>query len=145
MNPQTLKKIITGTKQDANIEAGIKKFHEFFGDDEQIFPSFRKISPDFADYCAGFIYGDLFKRKGIDDKTRFLAIIGSLIGQGNTGIPLKRYILGALSAGWTKNELVEVIIILSAYSGFPSSVVALYTAEEAFAEYESKSKNTTKK
>ncbi|MDP1574684.1 MAG: carboxymuconolactone decarboxylase family protein [Coxiellaceae bacterium] len=132
------KKFKTGTKQGKNIEDGIKKFNSFFGEDEQIFPSFRKVSPDFADYCAGFIYGDLFLRKGIDDKTRFLAIIGSLIGQGNTGLPLRRYIYGALSAGWTKKELVEVIIILSAYAGFPSAVVALYTAEEAFAAIDAK-------
>ena len=133
------KKFKTGTKQEQNIEAGIKKFNTFFGEDEQIFPSFRKVSPDFADYCAGFIYGDLFLREGIDDKTRFLAIIGSLIGQGNTGLPLRRYIYGALCAGWKKEELVEVIIVLSAYAGFPSAVVALYTAEEAFTAFEKKS------
>jgi 4-carboxymuconolactone decarboxylase len=131
-----MKKIVTGTKQAENIERGIKKFNTFFGENEQIFPSFREVSSDFADYCAGFIYGDLFQRKGIDDKTRFLAIIGSLIGQGNTGIPLKRYIFGALKAGWTKDEITEVIMILAAYAGYPSAVVALYTAEEAFAAFE---------
>ena|SRR3990167_6940236 len=109
------KKFKTGTKQEKNIEDGIKKFNSFFGENEQIFPSFRKVSPDFADYCAGFIYGDLFLRKGIDDKTRFLAIIATLIGQGNTGIPLRRYIVGALKAGWTKNEIVEVLMVLTAY------------------------------
>ena len=97
----------TGTQQGPNLKKGIEKFDTFFGENESIFPSFRKASPDFADYCAGFIYGDLFQRQGIDDKTRFLAIIGSLIGQGNTGLPLRRYIYGALSAGWTKKEIMS--------------------------------------
>src|SRR3990167_5346000 len=124
------------TKQDNNVKSGIEKFETFFGKDQKIFDTLKKISPDFADYSAGFIYGDLFLREGIDDKTRFVAIIGSLIGQGNTGIPLRRYIFGALHAGWTKKEIVEVIIILSAYVGFPSAVVALYTAEDAFSDFD---------
>lgn len=128
------------TKQVPNIKSGQKKFDSVIGPKEDIMASFRKISPDFADYCLGFIYGDLFLRKGINDKTRFLAIIGSLIGQGNTGFQLRRYIRGAMNVGWTKKEIIEIIIILSAYAGFPSTVAALYTAEEVFAEFKHNNK-----
>ena len=133
-----MKKSTTGTRQAQNMEAGAKKFNSFFGEDEKILPSFRKLSPDFTDYCTGFLYGDLFQRKGIDDKTRFLAITSCLIGHGNTGFPLRRYFLGALSAGVTKETILEIIIILSGYAGFSSAVEALYSAQEAFAIFDNK-------
>lgn len=129
-------KISFGTKQKANVAAGEKKYKEVFGEAEEVLASFNDISPDFGEYCAGFIYGDLFQRKVIDSKTRFLAIIASLIGQGNTGVPLRRYIYAGLRAGWTKAEILEVIILVSAYSGFTWGVCALYTAKEAFSDFD---------
>ena len=54
------------------------------------------------------------------------------MGQGNTGLPLKAHIQGMLNVGWTKQEIIEVIIFLIGYSGFPKAVDAIKTAKEVF-------------
>lgn len=58
--------------------------------------------------------------------------MANLIGQGNTGLPLKAHINGMLNVGWAKEEIIELIIFLTGYSGFPSAVEAIKLAQEVF-------------
>ena len=51
-----------------------------------------------------------------------LAAVACLIGQGNTGLPLKVHLNGMLNVGWKKEEIIETLIFLTGYVGFPSCV-----------------------
>ena len=99
---------------------------------------FEKISPDFANYVLEFAYGDLYCRNGFSDKYREIAAVSCLIGQGNTGLPLKAHLNGMLNVGWTKNEIIELIIFLVAYSGFPACVDAIKTFMEIVEKLDNK-------
>ena len=116
-------------------ENGLKRLQEILGSNgNKIIDSFREISPDFADYIVNFAYGELYTRPGLSDKDRELAAVASLISQGKTGLPLRAHITGMLNVGWTKNEIVELIIFLIGYVGFPSTVDAIKTMHEVFLE-----------
>lgn len=114
-------------------EIGLKRIQEIIGPNALgLLENFKAVSPDFANYIIEFGYGDLYDRKGFDDKSRELAAVSNLIGQGNTGLPLKAHIGGMLNVGWTKAEIIELIIFLTGYSGFPNAVEAIKTAKEVF-------------
>jgi 4-carboxymuconolactone decarboxylase len=118
-------------------EVGLKRIQEILGTKAiDLVENFKKISPDFANYIVEFAYGDLYDRKGITDKSRELAAVANLVGQGNTGLPLKAHISGMLNVGWTKEEIIELIIFLIGYSGFPTAVEAIKIAQEVFESYE---------
>lgn len=112
-------------------EQGKKRIQEILGKrSEDIIRSFQEISPDFANYVLEFAYGDLYSRPGFSDKYRELAAVACLIGQGNTGLPLKAHLAGMLNVGWKKEEIIELIIFLTGYSGFPSAVSAITLLKE---------------
>lgn len=105
---------------------GKQRLKDILGErSEEIIQNFETISPDFANYIVEFAYGDLYAREGLSDKMRELAAVSCMIGQGNTGLPLKAHLKAMLNVGWTKEEIIELLIFLVGYKGFPSSVDAI--------------------
>lgn len=118
-------------------EIGKQRITEVLGvNADDILAKFEKISPDFARYIVEFAYGDLYARKGLDDKTREVAAVAAMIGQGQAGFPLRTHLKAMLNVGWTKEEVLELIIFSAGYAGFPSAVEAIHIAAEVFAECE---------
>jgi 4-carboxymuconolactone decarboxylase len=114
-------------------ETGLNRLNEILGGNgDKIINDLKQISEDFAQYVVEFAYADLYTRKGISDKTRELVAVASLIGQGNTGIPVKAHLEGMLNVGWTKKEIIEILIFLIGYVGFPPVVDTLKIAHEIF-------------
>ncbi|HEX5358091.1 MAG TPA: carboxymuconolactone decarboxylase family protein, partial [Aquabacterium sp.] len=54
---------------------------------------------------------------------------------------LKAHIQGALNVGCTRQEVVEVIMQMAVYAGFPAAVNALLVAKELFAEIDTATRN----
>lgn len=105
---------------------GQQRFKEVMGEKAlEDLKNLEHISPDLSKYIIEFCYGDLFAREVLTDKTREVAIVGCLIGQGNTGLPLRNHLRGMLNVGWTPQEIIEVLILLIGYKGFPSVVEAM--------------------
>ena len=116
-------------------ESGKQRINEILGEkSEQIISMFEKISPDFANYILEFAYGDLYSRKGFSDKYRELAAVACLIGQGNTGIPLKAHLTAMLNVGWKKEDIIELFIFLVGYVGFPACVEAITVFKQIIEE-----------
>ena len=112
-------------------EIGKKRIKEILGDNAlNLISDFEKTSPDFANYIVEFGYGDIYARDGLTDKMRELAAVSCLIGQGNTGTALKAHLGGMLNVGWKKEEIIELIILLIGYAGFPSTVDAIKLLDE---------------
>lgn len=95
------------------------------GDADKIIKSLEIVSSDYAKYAIDFAYGDIYARPNFADKYRELAAVACLIGQHNTGVPLKAHLKGMLNVGWTKEEISELFIFLINFVGFPSTVDAL--------------------
>ena len=124
------------------IEMGKQRSKEVLGEQsEDIIKMFDTVSPDFTDYLLGFCFGDINTRKGFQDKYRELAVVACIIGQGISGLPLKAHLGSMLNVGWTKEEVLELIIFLLAYKGFPSCVEAIVTFKELIDEREKNSQS----
>ncbi|MBI5448036.1 MAG: carboxymuconolactone decarboxylase family protein [Gammaproteobacteria bacterium] len=116
-------------------KVGKQRIKEIIGEkSENIIKNLEEISPDFANYIIDFAYGDLYSRQGFSDKYRELSAVACLIGQGNTGLPLKAHLNGMLNVGWNKEEIIELLIFLIGYAGFPSCVEAVTILKQIIEE-----------
>ena len=120
-------------------ELGKKRVKEILGEQaEGIIKNFEEISPDFANYILEFAYGDIYARPGFSDMNRELAAVACLIGQGNTGLPLQSHFIGMLNVGWTKDDIIELLIFLTGYVGFPSCVEAIMALQQTIEKRDKK-------
>ena len=101
---------------------------------ENVVEAMRDIAPDFADLLIEFPFGDVYSRKGLDLKSREIATISALTAMGTAMPQLKVHIHGALNVGCTKEEIIEVMIQMAVYAGFPSALNGLFVAKEVFDE-----------
>jgi len=90
----------------------------------------RDIAPDFADWIVDFSYGDVLSRPGLDRRSRQLATIAALTALGNAQPQLRVHLEGALNAGCRPQEIIEVILQMAVYAGFPAAINALTVARE---------------
>lgn len=92
------------------------------------------LSPDLARYVVEYPFGDVWSRPGLDLKNRELATVSALIALGHFEPELEGHMSGMLRVGWTRDELIELIIHMSVYTGFPRALAALRLAGAVFAE-----------
>jgi 4-carboxymuconolactone decarboxylase len=112
---------------------GLRALAEITGDNgASVVESMRDIAPDLADWIVDFSYGDVLARPGLDRRTRQLATIAALTALGNAQPQLKVHIKGALFVGCKPQEIVEVILQMAVFAGFPAAINALEVAREAF-------------
>jgi 4-carboxymuconolactone decarboxylase len=102
------------------------------GTGEDVVESLRDIAPDLADWIVDFSYGDVMARPGLDRRSRQFATIAALTALGNAQPQLAVHIRGALNVGCTPQEIVEVILQMSVFAGFPAAINALNVAREVF-------------
>jgi 4-carboxymuconolactone decarboxylase len=114
---------------------GWEKLKEVDGEaGERVIESLKDIAPDFARYLIEFPFGDIYSRPGLDLKSREIAVVAALTALGNAAPQLKVHIHGALNVGCTEQEVVEVIMEMAVYAGFPAALNGLSAAKEFFAE-----------
>ena len=101
---------------------------------ERIIESLRDLAPDFATYLIEFPFGDVYSRPGLDLKTRELAVVAALTAMGNAAPQLKVHIHGALNVGASQQEVLEIIIQMAVYAGFPAALNGLFVAKDVFQE-----------
>ncbi|MDQ0806211.1 carboxymuconolactone decarboxylase family protein [Priestia megaterium] len=90
--------------------------------------------PDLGTLAVEFNYGQIFSRPGLDLKSRLLAAVAGLTALGNTK-QLKFYINGAFNGGWTQEEILEAMLQMVIYAGFPVALNTILTvANEVFSE-----------
>jgi 4-carboxymuconolactone decarboxylase len=106
---------------------------------EQALENIARISPDMANYVVEFIFGDIHSRPGLDLKTRELAAVIAIATRGGAEPQLRAHLHGALNVGWSEQEIIELMIELAVYAGFPAALNGLYAARDVFAERASKS------
>jgi 4-carboxymuconolactone decarboxylase len=94
----------------------------------------KDIAPDLARYMVEYPFGDVYSRDGLSLQEREMATVTALPVLGNAQPQLKFHINGALNVGCTRRQIVEVMIQMSVYAGFPAALNGIYAAQEVFAE-----------
>jgi 4-carboxymuconolactone decarboxylase len=110
---------------------GLKSLNEIAGDPGvAVVQGLRDLAPDLADWIIDFSYGDVMTRPGLDRRSRQLATIAALTALGNAQPQLKVHIQGALNVGCEPREIIEVILQMTVFCGFPAAINALGVARE---------------
>ena len=123
-------------------QRGWEKLKEVDGEaGERVIESLKDIAPDFARYLIEFPFGDICARPGLDLKSRELAVVAALTSLGNATPQLKVHIQGALNVGWSRQEVIEVIMQMAIYAGFPAALNGLFAAKEVFRERDASGKS----
>lgn len=124
-------------KNESRYERGYKKLLEVDGKaGQEVENNLKDISPDLVKYIIEYSFGDIYCREGLDLKSKEIAVVAALTALGNALPQLRVHINGALNVGCSINELKEVILQMSAYSGFPTCINAMNALKEVLAKRE---------
>jgi 4-carboxymuconolactone decarboxylase len=116
-----LRKLREYTLQESGTGASHRDFAEDLAD----------VAPDVSRYIVDFAYGEIYSRPGLTNRQRALITIASLATQG-TERELELHVNTGLTAGLTSTEIVESVIHLIPYTGFPRVLKALYVIKRVF-------------
>lgn len=94
---------------------------------------FEAFDPLLMKYQMEFVFGEILCRPGLDQKTRELITLALAIGLGRDR-EIRSHTRGFLNHGGTKEELVELILQISCYAGFPAAVNGVYGIIDVFEE-----------
>ena len=120
---------------DERYQAGLQRLAQIDGEaGEKVLAALADVAPDLARYTIEFPFGDIYRRPGLDLKSRELATVAALTVLGNAQPQLAVHLHAALNVGCSQAELVEVIIQMAVYAGFPAALNGMFTAKQVFAE-----------
>jgi 4-carboxymuconolactone decarboxylase len=96
--------------------------------------AYADVAPDMVEFLVSFAFGDLYARKALKPRDRQLATIAALTALGTATPQLRSHIKAGLTAGLTREEIVEVLMQMAVYAGFPAALNGLAAAKEVFAQ-----------
>lgn len=100
----------------------------------EVIENLAKSFPDFARYVLEFSFGDIYAREGLGLRERELATVAALCALGNAQPQLRVHVHAALHVGCTPAEVVEVVMQMSVYAGFPAALNGLSVVRGVFSE-----------
>lgn len=120
-------------KQGDRYNTGLERLNAIDGrDGEAVVESLKAISPDFARYLVEFPFGDIYARPGLDLRAREIATIAALTALGNARPQLEVHVAAGLNVGLTREEIVEIVMQMAVYAGFPAAINGLVAAKAVF-------------
>ena len=126
--------------QETRAERGRRLLNEIDGAaGEAVIAGLQDIAPDFAELLFEFPFGDIYAREGLSLRDRELATVAALSAMGTAPKQLGVHVHGALNVGVTREEIVEVMMQMAVYAGFPAALNALGVAKDVIAERDAES------
>lgn len=118
-------------------DRGAQLLGRLYGEDYQkVLKKMDGIAPDFGRFIVEFAAGSVYCRPQLDLRSREIVAMASLATLGFALPQLKVHVAGALNAGCTKEEVVEVLMQVAVHAGFPAARNALWAAAEVFSDRE---------
>lgn len=119
---------------ETRLERGHRQLAKIDGAGGQaVIDALADIAPDFATYLLEFPFGDIYSRDGLSLRDREIATIAALAAMGNATPQLKVHIQAGLNVGITRDEIVEILMQMAVYAGFPAALNGVFAAKEVFA------------
>ena len=84
-----------------------------------------------VDLLSGYCFGDSYTRSGLSLKERELLTFAAIASLGGCEPQVKAHAAGNLAVGTTRRELIDAIVVMLPYIGFPKSLNALAMVNEA--------------
>jgi 4-carboxymuconolactone decarboxylase len=121
--------------EQSRYDEGLDRMRAIFGPEiEAALKGLAATSPDLARCLVEFPFAEIYTRPGLDLKTREMLTVAALTVLGYPQAELKEHIRGALNVGCSREEILEIILQMAVYAGFPAALGAVKTAAAVFAE-----------
>jgi 4-carboxymuconolactone decarboxylase len=101
------------------------------------------VDPEWRKLFSAYVEQGMYRRGVLDQKTRELCAVAALAVLGQHG-PLGRHILSAIDYGASREQVMEVLLQMSVYGGFPVTQAALVTYQQTLAEVDQALAETSK-
>lgn len=103
---------------------------------EQVVAKLAEFAPDFARLLVEFPFGDVYARPQLGLREREIATIAALTAMGTARPQLEVHIAAGLHVGLTREEIMEVIMQMAVYAGFPAALNGIAAAREVFGRHD---------
>jgi 4-carboxymuconolactone decarboxylase len=113
------------------------------GGGDQLVAALADVAPDLARAIIEFGFGEIYSRPGLSLRDRQIATVAALAALGTAQPQLVAHIEGALAVGVTRDEIVEIILQMALYGGFPAAMNAAEAARTAFAADDARAESGT--
>jgi 4-carboxymuconolactone decarboxylase len=124
------------TDDSDRYDRGARKLVEIDGQHGlDVIESLRDIAPDLGCYIVEFAFGDVYNRPWLNQQQRQLVTIGALTALGDAAPQLRVHIGAALNVGLQRSQVIEALIHLVSYAGFPRVLNAITVARDVFAQH----------
>lgn len=124
---------MTEPTETSRYERGLARLAEIDGEaGARVIESLSAVAPGFARLLIEFPFGDVYSRPGLDLRSREIATIAALTALGTAGPQLKVHVEAGLNVGLTATEIVETVIQMAVYAGFPAALNGLFAVREVF-------------
>jgi 4-carboxymuconolactone decarboxylase len=94
--------------------------------------SLKNFDQGFAKLLNDQLFGEIWTRPGLPTKTRSMITVAVLMALGRPQ-ELRLHMRGALNVGITPEELKEIIVHVSQYSGVPTAIEGIRAFTEVTA------------
>jgi 4-carboxymuconolactone decarboxylase len=121
------------TNEQTRYERGLDALSRIDGKAGQsVIDSLADIAPEFSKYLIEFPFGDIYARQGLGLREREIATIAALTAMGTATPQLKVHIEAGLNVGLSRDEIIEILMQMSVYAGFPAALNGLFAAKDVF-------------
>jgi 4-carboxymuconolactone decarboxylase len=103
---------------------------------EQVVAKLAEFAPDLARLVVEFPFGDVYARPQLGLREREIATIAALTAMGTARPQLEVHIAAGLHVGLTREEIMEVIMQMAVYAGFPAALNGIAAAREVFGRHD---------
>ena len=131
-------------KHGARYSKGLSTLRRIHGDaGVQVLENLARTAPKLSEFVIAFAFGDIYARPQLSLRERQIATVASCATLGHALPQLKSHINGALNLGITEDEIVEILMQMAVYAGFPAALNAVGAAAEVFAARATRAKRGT--
>jgi alkylhydroperoxidase/carboxymuconolactone decarboxylase family protein YurZ len=95
--------------------------------------AWSRIDQGLVDFLMESVWGGILSRPGLSRRDRELITLAALTALDKPR-ELDHHVNGALAAGLSKEEIIEVIVQMAVYAGVPCCLEGMRVAEKVFKE-----------
>lgn len=116
-------------------QAGLTELDEVDGPPgRRVVSSLEQVAPDLARYIVEFGFGEVYRGRGFDRRSREITTIAALTSLGGCEPQLAVHVGAGLNVGLSPHEIVAAMTHACFYAGFPRAINAVRVAEKVFDE-----------